>query len=491
MKDSFAMCRNSEIFEHFWEISKIPRGSGYEKAVGDYVLRYAEGLGLEAWKDEAHNVVVRKPASKGREEDPAVMIQGHLDMVWDKTVESSHCFQTDPIEVIQDEDWLHADGTTLGGDDGIAIAYAMTLMADTEHSFPALEFVLTSGEEIGLLGAKALDKSRLRAKYMINLDSERENEVLSSCAGGVQLNLEKKVQRQGSTEGDIPVLVRIHGLRGGHSGDDIDKNRGNAISLMGEFLFKWYNYEQNTHLVSMEGGSKENAIPRECTAKIWIPEEKRENLNRGTWWFGEDLNRRYNASDPNVRIEVSYPDPGAIDPADWDVIMDEDHGQILSFLNLAPNGVINMSKTVDGLVETSCNMGVVNTEADSWQAVVSLRSSDESKKELLRSRFEILAEMNGIAMTASGDYPGWTYTIRSPLRELYLDTYKKLFHQTAKASAIHAGVECGLFVSAMDGLDAISVGPDMQNTHSPQERLSISSAERVFQVLLAVLERLH
>lgn len=491
MNSNFSMLQHREVFEHFYEISQIPRGSGYEKAVSDYILHYAQDLGLQAHQDEAYNVVVRKPATKGREQDPPVMIQGHLDMVWDKKQDSKHCFETDPIQVLIDGDWIHADGTTLGGDDGIAVAYAMALMADKEHSMPELEIVLTVGEEVGLLGAKALDMTNLTSRYMINLDSEKEDEVLTSCAGGVRLHLETEVHRVEPMKNYIPVEIRVFGLQGGHSGDDINKNRGNAIKLMSDFLFKWYNYDVNSRLVSIDGGSKDNAIPRECTARFWIPAEKREDLDRGIWWYGEDLAKRFETTDAGAKILVCYPGYEAMGGELWNPFSAEDTGRILSFLNLLPNGVVNMSHDIDGLVETSSNMGVTATTENRWSMVISVRSSVEEKKEILKERFDLMAEMNNISMTTSGEYPGWAYRSESPLRDLYMDVYEELFHKKVTASAIHAGVECGLFVSAMKNLDAISVGPNMQKIHSPEERLNISSVQRVWEVLLKVLERIH
>lgn len=491
MNSMFSMLQYQNVFDHFYNISQIPRGSGYEKAVSDYILQYAKDLGLEAWQDAANNVVVRKPASAGREKDPVVMIQGHMDMVWDKTKESSHCFETDPIQVIVDGDWIHANGTTLGGDNGIAVAYAMELMKDTEHSMPELELVLTVGEEVGLIGANALDMSKLRSKYMINMDSEKDDEVLTSCAGGLRILSETEIQRVDASGDCIPVEVEIFGLQGGHSGDDINKNRGNAIKLMSEFLFNWYNHDVNSKLVSINGGSKDNAIPRSCSAKLWIPEYLREDLDRGCWWFGEDLNKRYGNTDGGARISVVYPNRESCTDTSWKPISAEDTGRILSFMNLCPNGIANMSKDIDGLVETSNNMGVVTTTEDHWKLTISVRSSVEEKKHAVRERIALLAGMNQISISCSGDYPGWAYRKDSPLRDLYMETYETIYGKAPVASAIHAGVECGLFVSAMEDLDAISIGPNMQYIHSPQERLCISSVQRVWEVLLKVLENIR
>lgn len=491
MESIFSNLQYKEVFDHFYAISQIPRGSGYEKAVSDYVLQYAQSLGLEAWQDEVYNVIVRKPAAPGREQDPVVMIQGHLDMVWDKTKESTHCFETDPIQVMIDGDWIHANGTTLGGDDGIAVAYAMELMRDTEHSMPALEMVLTVGEEVGLIGANALNMSALHSKYMINLDSEKDDEVLTSCAGGLRVHSEVKIHRVEPAKNYIPVEVEIFGLQGGHSGDDINKNRGNAIKLMSDFLFNWYNHDVHSKLVSMNGGSKDNAIPRNCSAKLWIPAHKKEDLDRGCWWYGEDLAKRFGNSDPGARISVHYPKAEDCQSLSWKPISAEDTGRILSYMNLCPNGVVNMSQDIDGLVETSNNMGVVTTNDEFWKLTISVRSSVEEKKQILKERIALMADLNKVSVTYSGEYPGWAYRSESPLRDLYMDSYEKLFGTVPKASAIHAGVECGLFVSAMENLDAISIGPNMQQIHSPQEKLSISSVQRVWKVLLHVLENIH
>ena len=479
-----------EIFQFFQEISQIPHGSGNEEELSNYVKAFAEGLSLEVYQDAAYNLLIRKPGSAGREAEPSLLIQGHLDMVCEKDHGSPHNFETDPIALKLDGDWLFADRTTLGGDDGIAVAYAMALMSDTTHSLPPLEILLTTGEETGLLGANYFDTSQIRSKRMINLDSEKEGTVLISSAGGAKLQFHTRLTRSVQPDGYIPVTVRIYGLKGGHSGEDINKKRGSANKLMSRYLFGWYNHCPNTRLVSIDGGVKDNAIPRECTAKLWVPGDLSEEVERGCWWFGEDLAKEFGGTDSQAKIALEWADI-ARDPEGWSLepCSNEDTGRILSFLNLAPDGVQNMSHVIEGLVETSCNLGILRTDEDIWTGVVSLRGSQRDQLLAMKEKFYILSGMNQIEMQVFSEYPGWEYREESALRQRYCAVYQRLFGKEAGMEAIHAGLECGIFAKAIPDLDIISIGPDIVDIHSPSERMSVSSVQRTWELLLAMLEQ--
>ncbi len=470
------------VFRYFEEISRIPRGSGNRKPISDYCVSFAEEHSLEVTQDEAYNVIIKKPASKGYESHPTVMLQGHLDMVEERESGSNHDFSRG-LEIGVDGDWIYAKETTLGGDDGIAVAYMLAILADNTRKHPALECVFTADEEIGLLGASDLDLSGCKASYLINLDSEAEGVFLASCAGGVRANLTLPLERI-SMSGSCFELV-IDGLQGGHSGTEIHKERANANVLMGRLLLALSSQtDLEWGLLHLEGGQKDNAIPRSCRAVI-VSEEPEEEMKQALAQIFEKYQKEYAIADPDLGLVLKR-----TDAEEEDVLHPSSLMKLLFFLTQCRNGVQHMSQAVPGLVETSLNLGILKMEEEEARFSFSLRSSVESRKQEMLDRLAFLIEFLGGEIGASGDYPGWEYKVDSTLRERMTQIWEEMYHKTPVIDLIHAGVECGLIQEKMPGLDIVSIGPDMKDIHTPRERLSISSAKRVYEFLIRVLESL-
>lgn len=460
----------NNVFEIFEELSKIPRGSGNVRAVSDWCAAYAREKGFEAVQDEHYNCLIRVPASKGKEDHPIVILQGHLDMVCEKEAESSHNFETDPIEVRMEGDWLTANGTTLGGDNGIALAYCLALLEETELSHPALELFFTADEETGMFGAIGFDPALLKGRRMINIDSEEEGVIYVSCAGGKQV------------EGRLPLCwepldrpacaVTVSGLQGGHSGAEIHQGRANAHLLLGKILAG-----VDCRLIAIDGGKKANAIPRIATAVIAT--EQVLDSEALTALF----QREYGEKDPEVRVNVYHTTANRM-------MSKACSDNIIRLLNALPDGVQEWSTELEGLVETSLNCGVVDTTEQDLQITSSIRSmKDEKRDALVEQVLKVFADC-GFEAKATGDYPAWEYRADSPLREIVTRQWKGISGKEPKITAIHAGLECGLFDEKLEGLDAVSIGPNMQDIHTPRERLSISSVVRVWEWLCKVLETL-
>ena len=478
-----------KIFDHFQKICEIPHGSYHEEALSEYVYQFALSQGYTAMRDTCHNVLVRIPASEGREQEPSYLFQGHLDMVCEKEADISHDFLKDPIKIHSEEDWLMAEGTTLGGDDGIAVAYMLALMEEASQiSHPSLELLMTSAEEVGMDGAKALDPLWIQARRMINLDSEKEGEFIVGGAGGMRVEVHHPLQRTSVPEGYLPVEVKVSGLRGGHSGEDIHKQRGNANVILGKYLFGWYNHCPDTLMVSLNGGSKDNAIPREATARIWIPESLYEHAQRGCWWFGEDLAKEYAESDPGALITMRIADPSV--ESGWQCLpMNSDvTGEVVNFLHLCPNGVRSMGKDFGGIVESSQNIAVLCTEEDDWYCRISMRSNRSELLSNMLNRIRIMAEMSGMNCIKGSEYPAWDYKKESPLRDQLYHVFQQMYGTDPEIRILHAGLECGILASKIPNMDIVSMGPNMENVHSPRERLSISSVQRVWEFLVHFLE---
>lgn len=472
------------IFKYFSQISKIPRGSGNEDEISEYLVSFAKNQGLEYNKDSANNVIIIKEATKGYENEPAIMLQGHMDMVCEKLKDSSHDFLKDGIKLLLDGDFLHADGTTLGADNGIALAYILALLSDDDLKHPRLEAVITSDEEVGMNGAKALDLSSLKADYMINLDSEEEGYLLASCAGGLTgtstLPL-KRVAVQGKR-----IKVSIGGLKGGHSGMDIVNNRSNANKLLGRLLFDLR--ERNTYSVlHMEGGYKDNVIPREAFAELVIDSKDYPKLCENIDEIMKIYKKELVASEPDLEYKVMDMDEGdymSLDPVSFE--------KLLFLLIQIPYGVQVMSSDIEGLVESSLNLGIFRLEEEQALICNSVRSSKSSYKHYISNRLEYLVSFLGGDYIVRSEYPAWEYRNESKLRDHLRNLYKEMYGKDMKVEAIHAGLECGLIAEKMPGIDIVSIGPDMSRVHTIDERLSISSAIRVYQFLERVIgERIH
>ena len=470
-------------YKHFEAISRIPHGSGQEKALSDYILFFAKNLKLQAVQDEIGNLVIRKPAAKGYENAPVVMLQGHLDMVCEKNMDVAHDFTREPLKLITEGDWLRAEGTTLGADDGVAVAYCMALMENDDIPHPALELVLTVQEETGLEGATALDPGLVNGDMLINLDSGEEGVFLTSCAGGLKLDMDVPVAREAAPAGSVFARVRVTGLMGGHSGVDIDKGRGNSIRLMAALLER-LRTEYGARIASLLGGLKDNAIPREAEAVVCVPAEKLADALAAVEAYDAEVRPAYDEADPQLKILAAE-----TDAADG-VLTDDSARALLAFLLGLPNGPLAYSAAFPELVETSNNVGVVRLGVDAAQVVCALRSSVAASKHALAADIRAVAEKVNAAVLEHGEYPAWEYNPDSRLRELAVETLEALSGQKAILAAVHAGLECGLFAAKRPGLDMIAFGPTMRDIHSPLERLYLPSFIRTWELLVEILRKI-
>ncbi len=478
------------IFRYFSEISRIPRGSGNEQGISDYLVSFAKEHHFEYTQDAAKNIIMIKPASAGYENEPAIILQGHMDMVCEKKKEYSHDFLRDPIKLIVDGDFLHAQDTTLGGDDGIAVAYILALYSDAEIRTPRLEAVITTDEEVGMNGAKALDTSGLTGKYLINIDSEEEGYLLCSCAGGLTGTSTLPITRV--SEYGKKIKVGIGGLLGGHSGSDIHKNRTNATKLLGRLLFDLREVSSFA-LADMMGGFKDNVIPREANAQLLITGTDDTALKQEYQKITEnitDLMVKYqqelSASEPKLNFIIED-----LGNDQYDVLHPVSFEKMLFLLMNMPYGVQTMSSEIDGLVESSLNLGIFRLEEDKAVFCNSIRSSKGSYKHFLNNRLNYLVSFLGGDYVMRSEYPSWEFKKESLLREHCNRIYKELYGKEMQVAAIHAGLECGLILEKMPGLDIVSIGPDLSGVHTIDEKLNIPSAIRVYKFLeRAVTEKI-
>lgn len=469
-----------KVLHFFEELCSIPHGSGNTKAISDYCVRFAESRGLQHWQDEADNVVIVKEASIGYENAPSVILQGHIDMVCEKTADCPLDMTKDGLILKTDGAWIWADGTTLGGDNGIAVAMALAILDDAALAHPRLEVVLTSDEEIGMLGAVALDMSRLQSRLMLNLDSEAEGVLTVSCAGGVMACCHVPVERE-QTEG-VLCHIAIEGLCGGHSGAEIHKGRANANMLMGRLLYG-LSKEMALRLVEIRGGQADNAIASSCLAEVLVPAEEEERVKTLTETYARVFEAEYQVADPGLRVTFSC------NTANLPAMTMAATARVTSALMLLPNGVQNMSIDIPGLVQTSLNLGILKSNEYEVVAKFAVRSAVSSEKAMLCNRIDCLASLLGGYTEYVGDYPGWEYKRDSKLRELIADVYTAQTGKEAVIEAIHAGLECGIFAGRLPGLDCVSLGPDLVDIHTPRERLSVASTERTWNLVCEVLRR--
>ncbi len=472
-----------KVLYYFEQLTKIPHGSGNVREISDYLVEFAREQGVRCTQDEALNVVMFKEATEGYENMPTVMIQGHMDMVCEKNADSTHDFAKDALELRIVGDNLMANGTTLGGDDGVAVAYMMALVADKELKHPALELVITTDEETGMDGAKALEMSNFKASYLINVDSENEGIVLCSCAGGMRQTCELPLQRV--LETGVAYQISLTGLYGGHSGAEIDKNRVNSIYAMTRMLFE-LREEVDFSLLDFYGGLKDNAIPREAFAKVVVHEEDTALFVKKA----EDLKWKYKneliAIEPSFSVEVK-----AEEKAEYDVLDAISFEKLLFFLMQAPNGIQRMSGDIEGLVESSLNLGIFSVRENMAEFHFALRSSSKTYKYFMRDKVEYLINFLGGECSTHSEYPAWEYRRDSKIRDLFCEVYEELYHKEPKMEAIHAGLECGLISEKMPDLDMIAIGPDMKDIHTPMEALSLSSTIRVYQFIEQLLEKIR
>lgn len=470
-----------KVFHFFEEICNIPHGSRNTKQISDYLVQFAKDRNLTCYQDELNNVIIKKDATAGYEASEPIIIQGHMDMVCEKENDCDIDFEKDGIRLMIDGDFVTADGTTLGGDDGIAVAYALAILDSDDIPHPALEVVITVDEEIGMLGAFDMDLSMLKGHKMLNIDSDVEGHFLTSCAGGMSLIADIPVKR--TTQVGLAAEIILSGLAGGHSGSEIDKEHGNADILMGR-VFSALADVTPFGVITMAGGLKDNAIPRECKATILLPEESLTTATDAVKALEAALKNEYIKSDAGIQILVQ---PMGIQKAD---ILDyASVNRVLCYLRMVPNGILHMSQVMPGLVETSLNLGILELTDESLHTVTSIRSSVSSRKEDVKNRVAMVVELLGGEITIEGDYPAWEYKDKSDVRTEIAAVYKELFGEEPVFEAIHAGLECGIFSEKIKDLDCVSFGPNNYDIHTPKERLSISSTERMWRLILEFLKR--
>lgn len=482
MKRVLKDLKPEKVFYYFEEICNIPHGSGNTKALSDYCIQFARERGLQYYQDEWNNVIIKKEASKGYENVPTIILQGHLDMVCEKLAGCEHDFLKDPLSLTVDGDEVYANGTTLGGDDGIAIAYALAILDDDSIAHPPLEIVMTTEEETGMDGAQNLDCSQISGKYMINIDSEEEGSVLVSCAGGITVYSTFPITYKKAS--GIEYTFLVDGLKGGHSGTDIDKQRANAILLLGRFLSLLETKNLSPSILRIEGGGKDNAIPREGSLTFLLKEESEEKLREILHQFEQLIKIEYQVSDPSISFSLKRGE----EKREMDVFSDNCKQTILTFLLNAFHGVFTMSMDTPGIVESSSNLGIVQTKKEQISFCFATRSSKESLRDFLVDKYKTLTSSLGGDVSVRGAYPAWEYKTDSNLRCLAIDKYKELTQKELTVLSIHAGLECGIFTSKIKDLDVISIGPDILDIHTPMERLRISSVARMYEYLLILLK---
>ncbi len=466
------------VFEIFEDICAIPHGSGNEKGVADYIEAYAKKRGLFVLRDETGNVFVRKNATEGYENTPAILLQGHMDMVCEKNSDSDHDFLRDGLKLSVKDGFLWADGTTLGADNGIAVAMMLALLDTNEH--PTLELLFTVEEETGLFGAQGFDCSVVTAKRMINLDSEEDDQITAGCAGGNRTEITFEFEKTPAKESDLFLEVSVTGLSGGHSGAEIHLGKTNANVLMGRLLSAAYSVGK-FNIVKIVGGGKDNAIARECFATLRFADETAQNAAKKVM-ISESLQVRKEINKDDLGLSV-----GIGKAASCDYINDEITEKIIAFMTTVSTGVLKMSNQIRGLVEYSRNLGVVVSDEGSIRFIISARSSLEAQLDLSIRELDSLAKLVGADCRHYARYPGWEFEPASLLREQYIEKYKFLFGKEPSVGVIHAGLECGILSSKMPGMDIISIGPNMHDIHSPNEHLDLASTERVYKAVLAVV----
>lgn len=469
------------VFYYFEQIAAIPHGSRNTKAISDFLVNFAKEHNLVWYQDENNNVVIVKEASAGYEAAEPIIIQGHMDMVCEKEKGVDIDFEKDGLKLYIDGDFLKAEGTTLGGDDGIAVAYALALLDSQEIAHPKLEVVITVDEEIGMLGADAIDLSMLTGHTMLNIDSDVEGSFLTGCAGGMAVNVTLPIKRV--MQSGEKVALTITGLEGGHSGSEIDKEHGNANILMGRLLRALFE-ETPFGIISLAGGLKDNAIPRECVTELLVPQENVNLVKEIADKLDIELKKEFMTADPSVRIE--FEDLGKKEESILDF---GSVSRVIFYLRSVPNGVQHMSQVMHGLVETSLNLGIMELKEDALHTVTSIRSSVGTRKADLLDRVTAIVELLGGEAEVEGDYPAWEYKQDSSLRPQIAKVYKQLYGKDPVFETIHAGLECGLLSEKIKNLDCVSFGPDNFDIHTPKERLSISSTGRVWDFIVEFLRQ--
>ena len=472
-----------KIFNFFEELTRIPRGSGNEKEVSDYLVNFGKERNLEVIQDKAYNVIIKKPGTAGYENSPAVILQGHMDVVCEKNQDTVHDFEKDPVKLVIDGDFIKGTGTTLGADNGVALALAMGILDSSDLSHPPIEALFTVDEEVGMGGAMALDPAHFKAKRIINLDVGPEGSFCVGCAGGIRHKFGVPVEWVETPAGLEAYNLKIRGLKGGHSGGLIHLELGNSNKLLGRALDM---IAGNCSLIiaHVSGGSKDNAIPREADALIAVKSGEVDKLNEIVKELDSTFKKELRASDPDVVLSLEK----AAMPAK--VFSDKTTDTLIKAYMLLPCGLIHKSMEIEGLTETSTNLGVVVTNENEVMLTNATRSSVVTRRTQIRRQIAMLAEVLGVNYAETNEYPAWEYNPTSHLRDVAAATYEELTGKKAEIKATHGGLECGVFCEKMPGVDVIATGPTAFGAHTPEEKLSISSLARTWEFVKKLLENL-
>ncbi len=469
------------VWKYFEELSNIPRGSYNEKAASDYCVAFAKAHGLQVWQDRAWNIMMVKEASEGYENEEPIILQGHLDMVCEKKPGCTIDFEKDGLKLAIDGDNVYAEGTTLGGDDGIAVAYALAVLDDDSIPHPRLEVIFTTSEEVGMEGASALDPSVLKGHTMVNLDSEGEGVLLAGCAGGCHMQVNLPLEREKAT--GIFATLKVDGLKGGHSGTEINKGRANANQLLGQVLTALAE-KVPYQLVTLAGGVKDNAITREAVAQL-VFASKEDAAEAGTVVAeqAERLRKEYQETDSGVTVALTAGEEGTAD-----AMTAESAGKVRALLTRIPNGVVRMNPDIPTLVQTSLNVGIMTCEDTVLNLQYAVRSSVGDEKEELIQKIITIAEEEGASIERNGEYPAWEYQKDSPLRAKMQKIYEEMFGKTPTVEVIHAGLECGILSTKIPNLDCVSIGPNIYEIHTTEEHMSIASVQRMWNYLVEIIK---
>lgn len=470
------------VWKYFAEIARIPRCSKHEEAIAEYVIDVSKRLGFVAKQDRFGNVVVKKSASPGYERRRSIALQGHLDMVCEKNADIVHDFSKDPIELVRKGNVMMANGTTLGADNGVAVATNLAIMEDRSIEHGPVEFLFTIDEETGLTGANNLQGDFLESKTLLNLDSEEEGSLYVGCSGGKDTIGTWKLEYEKAPAGTVAARLSVKGLRGGHSGLEIDKGRGNAIKILNRVLIGLD--DLGVRLSLMEGGNKRNAIPRECEAVVFVPGKKMKEAESLVRQLNETLGAEISSVDPQLQITL------AADPkvTKGKVVRKVQQKNIVQTIAALPHGVLKMSADIPGLVETSTNVAVIGTKRNTMELATSQRSSVASELSEALQTVSFILELGAASVENTDGYPGWKPNLKSPILKIAKETFKSLYGKEPEVKAIHAGLECGIIGEKFPGMDMVSFGPTLEGVHSPDEKIYIDTVEKFYNFLLAILK---
>lgn len=471
------------LWQWFEQICAIPHPSKHEQALSQFIQQWAKEQQLSVIEDKVGNLIIKKPATPGMENRKVVALQAHIDMVPQKNADKEHDFEKDPIEAYVDGDWVKARGTTLGSDNGIGMASALAILGSNDIAHGPLEVLLTIDEEAGMTGAFGLEAGYLDAEILINTDSEQEGEIYMGCAGGVDAQISVPMVWQAPEPSNATYTLSISGLKGGHSGVNIHLGRGNANKLLARFLFNHAD-ELALELTNFTGGSLRNAIPREASVSFMLPSENVARLNELMQAFTQLVRQELAIADPDMQLTLHEA------PAAKQVMSEDAQQTLIDLLHACPNGVMRMSDEIAGVTETSLNVGVISTEAESVNILCLIRSLIDSGREEVEGNLTALSNLAGAEVEFSGAYPGWKPDSSSPVMAIVKDTYEAIYHKEPTIMVIHAGLECGLFKKPYPEMDMVSIGPTIRYPHSPDEMVLIETVDQYWKLLLAVLERI-